>query len=59
MYEIKYLTNDKGEKTDVIISYNDYLDMLEEIEDLKTIAERKTEDLIPHHTLKKEILENA
>ncbi len=48
MYEIKYISNSNGEKTDVLMPYSDYLDLLEELEDLKTIIERKDEEVIEH-----------
>ena len=48
MYEIKYISNSNGDKTDVLMPYNDYLDLLEELEDLKTIIERKDEEVIEH-----------
>ncbi len=48
MYEIKYISNSNGEKTDVLMPYSDYLDLLEELDDLKTIIERKDEELIQH-----------
>ncbi len=49
MFEIKYITDENGIKTDVVLPYSDYLDILEEIEDLRTIAERKNEILIEHN----------
>ncbi len=48
MYEIKYISNSNGDKTDVLMPYGDYLDLLEELEDLKTIIERKDEAVIEH-----------
>ena len=48
MYEIKYISNSNGDKTDVLMPYNDYLDLLEELEDLQTIIERKDEEVIEH-----------
>jgi PHD/YefM family antitoxin component YafN of YafNO toxin-antitoxin module len=48
MYDIKYLTNQNGDKTDVVLSFSDYIELMEEINDLKIIAERSNEDLIEH-----------
>ncbi len=56
MFEIKYLTNEQGEKTDVVLPYFDYLDILEEIEDLRTIADRQSESQIEHEEVKKHFL---
>ena len=52
MFEVKYITNELGEKTDIVLPFSDYLDLLEEIEDLKIIAERKNDELIEHSLVK-------
>lgn len=52
MYDVKYIVDKNGNRTNAVISYSDYLEMLEEIEDLKTIAERKEEDTISHSKVK-------
>jgi hypothetical protein len=39
MLEVKYITNDKGERTDVVMPLSDYIEILEEIENLRVIAE--------------------
>lgn len=48
MYDLKYLTNQNGDRTDVVLSFSDYLELMEEINDLKIIAERSNEELIEH-----------
>ncbi len=48
MYGIKYISNEDGIKTDVLIPYDAFLELLEEIEDLKTILQRRDEETIPH-----------
>jgi hypothetical protein len=48
MLEVKYITNDKGERTDVVMPLADYIEILEEIEDLRLIAERNGEELFSH-----------
>lgn len=52
MFEVKFITNEKGEKTDIILPFSDYIELLEEIEDLKFIAERKNDVLIEHSSVK-------
>jgi len=47
--QLRYLTNENGEKTDIVMKYSDYIDMMEEIEDIRALAERKNDELI-HHT---------
>jgi hypothetical protein len=53
MLEVKYITNDKGERTDVVMPLSDYLEILEEIEDLRLIAERNGEELFSHSDVEK------
>ncbi len=52
MQNVQYIINETGEKTNVIIPFDEYIELLEEIEDLKIIAERKNEDLIDHTKVK-------
>ncbi len=44
----KFVTNDKGEKTDVILSIDEYSELIEDLQDLASIAERREEPAIPH-----------
>ncbi|MCO5250933.1 MAG: hypothetical protein M9949_05875 [Candidatus Kapabacteria bacterium] len=53
MLEVKYITNDKGERTDVVMPLSDYIEILQEIEDLRVIAERKGEELFTHSEVEK------
>lgn len=53
MLEVKYITNDKGERTDVVMPLSDYIEIMEEIEDLKLIAERNSEELFKHSDVEK------
>ncbi|MBE2188506.1 MAG: hypothetical protein KGZ71_07980 [Desulfobulbaceae bacterium] len=53
MLEVKYITNDKGERTDVVMPLSDYIEILEEIEDLRVIAERSGEELFTHSDVEK------
>jgi hypothetical protein len=42
-----YITDADGQKLSVILPIADYLELLEELEDLATIAERRNETTIP------------
>ena len=44
----KYIVNDKGKKTSVILPLKDYENLLQEIEDLADIAERRNEPVKKH-----------
>jgi hypothetical protein len=49
--EITYVTNDAGDKTAVILPINDFNELMEDIEDLAAVAERREEPTIPHEQL--------
>lgn len=51
--KIRYIYDNKGNKTDVIIPINKYESLLEDLEDLQTIEDRKNEKSIPFEEVKK------
>lgn len=50
---VQFLTNEKGEKTAVVLPVADYEKLLEDLDDLAVIAERRDEETIPHNKFKK------
>ena len=56
---VQYLTNEKGKKTAVVLSVADYERMLEDLDDLAVIAERREEETIPHDEFKKQVKRNG
>ncbi|EGW20210.1 hypothetical protein Mettu_3340 [Methylobacter tundripaludum SV96] len=50
----QYITNANRQKLSVILPMADYLELLEDFEDLATIAERKDESTIPLEDVLKE-----
>lgn len=42
----KYVTNAKGEKTEVILPIDEFYELVEDLEDLAVVAQRKDEELI-------------
>lgn len=46
--ELRYITNDSGEKTAVILSMDQFQELIDDIEDLAAVAERRDEPTIPH-----------
>jgi hypothetical protein len=44
----QYVTDENGEQTAVILPIGAFRDLLEDIEDLAAIAERREESTIPH-----------
>ena len=45
---LQYLTDERGEKTAVVLALSDYEKLLEDLEDLAVVAERRDEPAIPH-----------
>lgn len=54
-----YITNENGEKESVILSLNEYSRLLEEIQDLAIIAERKSEPSLSHSDFMKELKQDG
>jgi len=49
----RFITNETGEKMAVILDIKEYGKLLEDLEDLRLIAERKDEPSIPLNLVKK------
>ncbi len=45
---VQYLTDDRGERTAVLLSISAYEKLLEDLDDLAVVAERRDEPTIPH-----------
>ena len=45
---VKYLTDDRGERTAVVLPIDDYVKLLEDLDDLAVVAERRDEPVIAH-----------
>ena len=52
---VKYITNDRGERTAVVLPISDYKKLLEDLEDLAVVAERRDEPTIPHEQFVSEL----
>jgi hypothetical protein len=46
--EVQFLTDSSGKKTAVVLSLEDYEELLEDLEDLAVISERRDEPGVPH-----------
>jgi PHD/YefM family antitoxin component YafN of YafNO toxin-antitoxin module len=51
----QFLVNEKGEKTAVLIPFEEYVELMEDLHDLAVVAERKDEPTISHEDLIKEL----
>ena len=52
---VQYITNQKGEKTAVVLPILDYEKLMEDLDDLAVIADRHDEPTIPHDKFKAEL----
>jgi PHD/YefM family antitoxin component YafN of YafNO toxin-antitoxin module len=51
----QYIVTEKGQKTGVLLSLEEYRELLEDLGDLAIIAERKDEPDIPFEVVKKRL----
>jgi len=51
----QYITDDNGDKVSVVIGMQEFENMLEDIEDLTAIADRKDENTTSHDDFLKEL----
>ena len=56
---LQYLTDARGEKTTVVLALSDYEKLLEDLEDLAVVAERRDEPTIPHAQFVGELKRNG
>ena len=47
-YKVKYITDKKGNRKEVILNINEYNELIEDLEDLAIAANRKKEKLVEH-----------
>ncbi len=53
--EVQYITNKDGEKTAVIVPIEGFEELLEDVEDLAAVAERRDEPTVSHDELLAEL----
>lgn len=44
----QYITDEKGERKSVVLSVSEFQELIEDIEDLESVAERRDEPTISH-----------
>ena len=52
---LQYITDDRGERTAVVLPISDYEKLLEDLDDLAVVAERRDEPTVPHDELLSEL----
>ncbi len=58
MSDVKFLTDENGVRTDIILNIDKYYSLLEEIEDLRAITKRLDEEIVPHNIVKEMMFKN-
>ena len=53
--KVQYITNEAGERRSVIMSIEDFEALLEDLEDMALVVERRHEPTISHKELKAEL----
>ncbi len=53
--ELQYVTNHAGEKSAVLLPIREFHELMDDIEDLAAIAERREEPTVPHDKLLTEL----
>lgn len=56
---LNYITNQSGDKTAVIIPVEEFEQLLEDMKDLATVAERRDEPTTSHEDLLRELKEDG
>ena len=56
---LQYLTDEAGKKTAVVLQITDYEKLLEDLDDLAVIAERREEPTILHEQFKAELMRDG
>jgi hypothetical protein len=59
MNKPQYITDAAGRKISVILPMDEYLELLEDLEDLAAVAELRDEETIPWEQVKKELADNG
>lgn len=45
---LQYITDERGDRTAVVLPISEYEKLLEDLDDLAVVAERRDEPIIPH-----------
>ncbi|WP_062265263.1 hypothetical protein [Endozoicomonas arenosclerae] len=51
----QYITDDQGNRVSVVLPVDQYQELLDDLEDLATVAERRDEETVSHNQVIKEL----
>jgi hypothetical protein len=57
--KLQFITNESGEKTAVILPIDEFQELVEDLEDLAIVAERRDEPTITHQELLAELKQDG
>ena len=57
--KLQFITNESGEKTAVILPIDEFQELIEDIEDLAIVAERRDEPTVTHQELLAELKQDG
>ncbi len=55
----QYITDSEGHKISVVLPMEEYIELMEDLEDLAAVAELRDEPTIPWEQVKKELIDNG
>ena len=58
-FRLRYVTDRKGKKTEVIMKVKDFEELLEDLNDMSIVAERRDEETVAHKDLIKNLKQNG
>ncbi|OGU27112.1 MAG: hypothetical protein A2057_06875 [Ignavibacteria bacterium GWA2_35_9] len=58
-FRLRFVTDRKGKKKEVIMKVKDFEELLEDLNDMAIVAERRDEVKIPHKDLVKDLKQNG
>ncbi|MGR8978862.1 MAG: hypothetical protein ACU84H_02050 [Gammaproteobacteria bacterium] len=55
----QFITDSEGRKVSVILPMEEYIELMEDLEDLAAVAELRNEPTVPWEQVKKELIDNG
>ncbi len=58
-FRLRYVTDRKGKKTEIIMKVKDFEELLEDLNDMSIVAERRDEETVVHKDLVRNLKQNG
>jgi hypothetical protein len=56
---VRYITDENSDKSEVIVPIEEFENLLEDLNDLAIVAERREEETVSHEDIKKELKDDV